>query len=161
MITLRTNASPVYLVLFISATYVLNRPCVYCSLLLAILVLSLFDFHTDNWFEPRYRRPESLDSFFTNPSSAHNQTSSGSLGLDDASALNASMIIPDVVKDTFTMASAVVNSSVAAAINSAISVAPKLPVPDVELSASGVGEWVRGIFRREWRINCLDLVLRL
>jgi len=46
----RTNASPVYLVLFISATYFLNRPCVYCSLLLAILVVSLFDFGTE-WFE--------------------------------------------------------------------------------------------------------------
>jgi hypothetical protein len=48
---LRTNASPVYLVLFISATYFLNRPCVYCSLLLFILVVALFDFHTP-WFDP-------------------------------------------------------------------------------------------------------------
>ncbi|RMZ67057.1 bladder cancer-related bc10 [Pyrenophora seminiperda CCB06] len=44
------NASPVYLVLFISATYFLNRPCVYCSLLLFILVVALFDFHTP-WFD--------------------------------------------------------------------------------------------------------------
>jgi hypothetical protein len=49
--SLRTNASPVYLVLFISATYFLNRPCVYCSLLLFILVVALFDFHTP-WFDP-------------------------------------------------------------------------------------------------------------
>ena len=48
---LRTHASPVYLVLFISATYFLNRPCVYCSLLLFILVVALFDFHTP-WFDP-------------------------------------------------------------------------------------------------------------
>ncbi|EDU46496.1 bladder cancer-related bc10-like protein [Pyrenophora tritici-repentis] len=47
---LRTQASPVYLVLFISATYFLNRPCVYCSLLLFILVVALFDFHTP-WFD--------------------------------------------------------------------------------------------------------------
>ncbi|KAF2129155.1 hypothetical protein P153DRAFT_367420 [Dothidotthia symphoricarpi CBS 119687] len=47
---LRTHASPVYLVLFISATYFLNRPCVYCSLLLFILVAALFDFHTP-WFD--------------------------------------------------------------------------------------------------------------
>jgi hypothetical protein len=47
---LRTHASPVYLVLFISATYFLNRPCVYCSLLLFILVVALFDFHTP-WFD--------------------------------------------------------------------------------------------------------------
>ena len=48
---LRTQASPVYLILFISATYFLNRPCVYCSLLLFILVVALFDFHTP-WFDP-------------------------------------------------------------------------------------------------------------
>lgn len=48
---LRTHASPVYLILFISATYFLNRPCVYCSLLLFILVVALFDFHTP-WFDP-------------------------------------------------------------------------------------------------------------
>ncbi|KAF1835251.1 hypothetical protein BDW02DRAFT_548715 [Decorospora gaudefroyi] len=47
---LRTHASPVYLVLFISATYFLNRPCVYCSILLFILVVALFDFHTP-WFD--------------------------------------------------------------------------------------------------------------
>ncbi|KAF2118655.1 hypothetical protein BDV96DRAFT_568287 [Lophiotrema nucula] len=47
---LRTNVSPVYLVLFISATYFLNRPCIYCSFLLAVLVIALLDFHAP-WFE--------------------------------------------------------------------------------------------------------------
>ena len=40
-----------FLVLFLSTTYCLNRPCVYCSLLLAILIAALFDFNTD-WFAP-------------------------------------------------------------------------------------------------------------
>lgn len=32
----------------------LQRPCVYCSILLFVLVLSIFDFHAD-WFEPRWQ----------------------------------------------------------------------------------------------------------
>jgi hypothetical protein len=32
----------------------LQRPCVYCSILLFVLVFSLFDFHAD-WFEPRWQ----------------------------------------------------------------------------------------------------------
>jgi hypothetical protein len=76
------------------------------------------------------------------------------------SALDASMIIPDAVKDTLALVTAVVNSHVASAVDSAWS-GVRLPVPDSESAASGVGEWVRGVLRREWRINCLDLVLRL
>ena len=49
-----TNASPIYIVLFLTATYALQRPCVYCSILLFVLVFSLFDFHAD-WFEPRWQ----------------------------------------------------------------------------------------------------------
>ena len=48
----RTNASPIYLILFITATYCLNRPCVYCSLLLAILVISIFDLKSDWFLQP-------------------------------------------------------------------------------------------------------------
>jgi len=81
-------------------------------------------------------------------------------GLDVASAFNASVIIPDAVKDTLAMITAVMNSSVASAANSAWSGA-RLPIPDSESTASGVGEWFKGVLRREWRINCLDLVLRL
>src|ERR1700761_6878144 len=68
-----TNASPIYLILFISATYILNRPCVYCSLLLAILVVALFDFHGD-WFEPRYLSATTLSQAgnATHTSSSYN-----------------------------------------------------------------------------------------
>jgi hypothetical protein len=37
----------------LTGTYWLQRPCVYCSILLFVLVFSLFDFHAD-WFEPRW-----------------------------------------------------------------------------------------------------------
>ncbi|KAF2219341.1 hypothetical protein BDZ85DRAFT_285510 [Elsinoe ampelina] len=47
-----TNVSPIYLLLFITATFYLHRPCLYCSILLTILVASLYDWRS-NWFEPR------------------------------------------------------------------------------------------------------------
>lgn len=56
-----TNASPLFLISFFILTYLLNRPCVYCSILLLILFISscywsdqcFFDIHS-NWFEPRH-----------------------------------------------------------------------------------------------------------
>ncbi|RSL47407.1 hypothetical protein CEP53_009946 [Fusarium sp. AF-6] len=55
-----TNASPAFIFLFFICTYFLNRPCVYCSILLLILFLTscnwsdrcFFDFGS-NWFLPR------------------------------------------------------------------------------------------------------------
>ncbi|KAI6781600.1 bladder cancer-related bc10 [Emericellopsis cladophorae] len=56
-----TNASPAFILLFFIGTYFLNRPCVYCSLLLLILFCTscvwsdqcLFDRDTSQWFHPR------------------------------------------------------------------------------------------------------------
>ena len=64
-----TNASPAFIILFFISTYFLNRPCIYCSILLIILFISschwsdhcFFDFYS-NWFEPRY-----LSSALPNP----------------------------------------------------------------------------------------------
>ncbi|KXT05430.1 hypothetical protein AC578_11112 [Pseudocercospora eumusae] len=48
-----SSASPIYILCFLSAFYWLQRPCVYCSILLFVLVFSIFDFSAD-WFEPRW-----------------------------------------------------------------------------------------------------------
>ncbi|KAK9437373.1 Bladder cancer-related BC10-like protein [Metarhizium brunneum] len=63
-----TNASPAFIFLFFVCTYFLNRPCVYCSILLLILFLTscnwsdrcFFDFQS-NWFLPR---PSTADPSF-------------------------------------------------------------------------------------------------
>ena len=55
-----TNASPSFIFIFFLCTYFLNRPCVYCSILLLILFVTschwsdrcFFDFSL-NWFLPR------------------------------------------------------------------------------------------------------------
>lgn len=134
-----TNASPIYLVLFISATYFLNRPCVYCSLLLAILVIALFDFHS-NWFEPRYSSsaPSAASQYFTNATSPlHNNM------MDSASLLVSAM-----------------NSTAAAVVETVVgSLAPK-SAPEEQLNSTLV-EWIKSLLRKEWRISCLDVVVRL
>ncbi|SCO80420.1 uncharacterized protein FRV6_04633 [Fusarium oxysporum] len=69
-----TNASPAFIFLFFICTYFLNRPCVYCSILLLILFLTscnwsdrcFFDLGS-NWFLPRPTVP-SEDVAFTSPS---------------------------------------------------------------------------------------------
>jgi len=153
-----TNASPIYLVLFISATYVLNRPCVYCSLLLAILVLALFDFHTDDWFEPRYRRADSRNSFFSSSWSTPAPSPQKRLGLNASSAVDVGLMLPDAVRDALAIVAAAVNGSVAAMVDG---VRWRTQATGQEAAGSVVGEWVKNVLRREWRINCLDVVFRL
>ncbi|KFH48499.1 hypothetical protein ACRE_006950 [Hapsidospora chrysogenum ATCC 11550] len=63
-----TNASPAFIFLFFVCTYFLNRPCVYCSLLLLVLFFTscnwsdrcFFDFGSADWFASRH--PITADS---------------------------------------------------------------------------------------------------
>jgi hypothetical protein len=134
----RTNASPIYLILFISATYVLNRPCVYCSLLLAVLVISLFDFHS-NWFEPHYAHPSTLFS-------------PGSMTGTVPDALSGSL--PGSLASTIDVVTAVVKGTAA-------SLSAGITGRGVESGSSAAVEWIGRILRREWRIDCLDVAIRL
>ena len=125
LLRLRTHASPVYLILFISATYFLNRPCVYCSLLLFILVVALFDFHTP-WFDAPLSDGAEL---------ALNGTEAGVL----VQAVNAS--------------AKAVGRNVVEGFKG-------------RLGGDGSGaqsqEWVKGLLgRREWKIQCLDVLIRV
>ena len=132
----RTNASPVYLLIFISATYCLNRPCVYCSLLLAILVLSLFDFKA-NWFsqpEARNDLAETQDSTaFTEPTS-----------LDMASVSLAAL-----------------NESTCALINETAE-AVRHGVKMQNTWSSSYVAWAKKIFMKEgWHLQNMDINFRL
>jgi hypothetical protein len=135
----RTNASPIYLVLFISATYFLNRPCVYCSLLLAILVVALFDFHS-NWFEPRYA----------------NTASSAASEL----LANATSPISGAIMETLSSVASAMNSTAAAVVEAVAGGLTQRPPPEEQLNSTVV-EWIKGLLRKEWRISCVDVVVRL
>jgi hypothetical protein len=143
----RTNASPIYLVLFISATYILNRPCVYCSLLLAILVISLFDFNS-SWFEPRYSHPSRL---FAVPPQPQAVTLHG----------NGSSLLPSAIMDTLDFVGGVINGTATSVVGSVIESLKGRPSPEVSVVNDTVGEWFKSLLRKEWRISCFDVALRL
>ncbi|KAF2840380.1 hypothetical protein M501DRAFT_1002729 [Patellaria atrata CBS 101060] len=137
MLFFLTNASPIYLVLFISATYFLNRPCVYCSVILAVLVLSLFDFRT-NWFEPRY-------SSSNLPHTVSNDTIASNTTLETAS-----------------LVASAINQSASAIASAALeSVKRRVTGSGAHIQAPA-GDWTRSLgIRKEWRVSCMDIILRL
>jgi hypothetical protein len=129
---LRTNASPVYLVLFISATYFLNRPCVYCSLLLFILVVALFDFHTP-WFDPPLSDTAELALNGTTP------------------LLESVGVLAQAATHT---AQALVKSTVEGIREKGAALG--------QASGGGNYEWAKGLLgKKEWRIQCLDVLIRV
>jgi len=139
----RTNASPIYLILFVSATWYLNRPCLYCSLLLTVLVISLYDWRSD-WFEPR-----SNLLFSSSDSDAAQSTS-----------LNQS--IPRAAFETASAAAAsVMNSTAATVAQTALEGLSKSLYGQEQGYISGA-QWLRELVgKKEWRIPCLDVIVRL
>lgn len=144
-----TNASPIFIFLFFVCTYFLNRPCVYCSFLLLVLFASschwsdhcFFDF-SSNWFQPRQLS-------FIPSSEAVNEAVNGSL------ASNATM-------ETVAMYAGTLNQTAIALAGAALEEAKqKLAASRTEWTGIGV-EWLRSLLgRREWRVPCVDVYIRL
>ncbi|KEQ98850.1 hypothetical protein AUEXF2481DRAFT_36161 [Aureobasidium subglaciale EXF-2481] len=134
-----SNVPPLYLVLFISAMYYLNRPCVYCSLLLTVLVISVYDFNT-NWFEPQ---PESSSSSSSSSSSHPGNLAATALG------------------DNIAVATSAIQSAAASIAQSVADGLTKKTGLDVQSQIS-VAEWLKELFnKKEWRIPCIDVAVRL
>ncbi|KAK4989357.1 hypothetical protein LTR66_007079 [Elasticomyces elasticus] len=130
------NAPPVYLILFVTATYLLNRPCVYCSLLLAILVIALYDFHQP-WFETNDSSPADL------------LRGSGSTNVKDALLETAAAAVSAV-------------TGTATFLLSATAGAAKQKIRMDTLPSISMFEWVKSLIgKREFRVACLDLSVRL
>ncbi|KAK4455282.1 bladder cancer-related protein BC10-domain-containing protein [Podospora aff. communis PSN243] len=140
-----TNASPSFIFLFFVCTYFLNRPCLYCSFLLLILFLTscnwsdrcFFDFGS-NWFQSQ---PGA--SYVDLPAAADNVTQSAT---GDINA-TVTAVVADMINTT------------AGALATAAT--DKIAQTRVEWTGLGL-EWLRSLLgRREWRIDCLDLYIRL
>jgi len=134
-----TNASPIFIFLFFICTYFLNRPCVYCSFLLLILFASschwsdhcFFDF-SSNWFEPRH--PTSLFPDLSNSTAIGSQIEIFTSALNNTAAALAGTVFED---------------------------AKKALAMRAEWTGLGV-EWLRSLLgRREWRVPCVDVIIRL
>jgi hypothetical protein len=147
-----TNASPLFIVSFVALTYIIHRPCVYCSALLLILFVSschwsdrcIFDLRS-NWFAPRYSSETSDYSAISGNNASVAAPSDGMAGF---------------VFDT-------VNSTAKALAGAAMEgVQQRLAPNGLESSPdewTGVGlEWMRSLLgRREWTLPCVDVKVRL
>jgi hypothetical protein len=138
-----TNASPIFIFLFFICTYFLNRPCVYCSFLLLILFASschwsdhcFFDF-SSNWFESR-NQPSALSAEMINSTAFSNP-----------------------VLDQVSIYAGALNNTAAALAGTALEEA-KRRFAKTEWTGIGV-EWLRSLLgRREWRVPCVDIYVRL
>ncbi|CAL3966904.1 unnamed protein product [Diplocarpon coronariae] len=137
-----TNASPIFIFFFFVCTYFLNRPCVYCSFLLLILFASschwsdhcFFDF-SSNWFEPRPSpalTPEMVNS-----------------SLSNATVEQLSLYV------------GALNNTAVALAETALEEAKRRLAMRTEWTGIGV-EWLRSLLgRREWRLPCVDVYIRL
>jgi hypothetical protein len=144
-----TNASPAFIFLFFVCTYFLNRPCVYCSILLLILFLTscnwsdrcFFDFGS-NWFEPRSPVSHTDGALNTTVGAIHYEGAAETI-LGD---FNATMV-------------AMAGSTAKGLARAALGDLTTLSRPEW----TGLGlEWLRQLLgKREWRVECMDMYVRL
>lgn len=137
------NASPIFIVTFFILTYLLNRPCVYCSILLVILFSSscywsdqcFFDLNS-NWFEPRRLIPESSVSI----------TEASAAACTGKECISETKFLFNAINETArSLIGAAAEEAKRAMLGSDIS-------PDTEWAKSWLGSW---------RIPCLDVNIRL
>ena len=147
-----TNASPIFILLFFLCTYFLNRPCVYCSFLLLILFASschwsdhcFFDFsNTSNFFlSPSYSYPPSASELIFGANGNNGTVVDG-----DSRNLGDMLLIASTLNET-------AKALALAAFEEARRMRP-------EWTGIGVG-WLRSLLgRREWRLPCVDVYVRL
>ncbi|OJK03267.1 hypothetical protein ASPACDRAFT_114200 [Aspergillus aculeatus ATCC 16872] len=147
-----TNASPLFIISFVTLTYILHRPCIYCSALLLILFISschwsdrcFFDLRGD-WFSPRYTTPAAAAVAPTScPVSPANETL-------------ADYLLETVTSTAKTLSGAVIDE---AQRRLALNQSAEVGVPQ---EWTGIGmEWVRSLLgRREWTLPCVDVKVRL
>ncbi|KAL4918892.1 hypothetical protein BDW62DRAFT_55203 [Aspergillus aurantiobrunneus] len=160
-----TNASPLFLISFVTLTYLLHRPCIYCSALLVILFASTCNWSDRcflnlraDWFAPRYT-PYTADNIGL--PTEHNASSS-LLGVENESL--AGYVFETMNNTAKALAGAVVDetqrqlSSGDASCPS--SAAPAATAAD-ELTGFGL-EWLRSLVgRREWTLPCVDVKVRI
>ncbi|KAJ0107753.1 hypothetical protein J7T55_000015 [Diaporthe amygdali] len=153
-----TNASPAFIFLFFVCTYFLNRPCIYCSFLLLILFMTscnwsdrcFFDF-SSNWFQPRPGV-----SYFTDGTASFTCPEAG--GCSHDGALSAMENMSATANATYLVAKDTVNATANAMMGAAVE-----QVAQTRSEWTGIGmEWLRTLLgKREWRIECLDVYIRL
>lgn len=147
------NASPIYTITFLLGYYILQKPCVYCSILLFVLVFSILDFGAD-WFEPRW-------TGWAGDASAATETA--------AAYLRGNATLAEVVLETASLAISVVNGTGGSIASAAMGDVKRRMTADsgstvATIVPNGLSafEWLRNILdKRALRIPCLGVVVRL
>ncbi|KAM3423224.1 hypothetical protein BST61_g672 [Cercospora zeina] len=145
------NAPPIYALLFLSAYFIIQRPCVYCSILLFVLVGSIFDFSSTDWFEPRW----------------HANTSA--LSESAAAYLSGNATLTEVVSETAGLFVSALNGTGGSLTSVALDsvkrrVEGSAAPPSIASTPNGINafEWIRNILdKRHVRIQCLGVVVRI
>ncbi|KAL4944063.1 hypothetical protein BDV06DRAFT_188229 [Aspergillus oleicola] len=170
-----TNASPLFLISFVTLTYLLHRPCIYCSALLIILFASTCNWSDrcflnlrSDWFVPRYSPyTESNTSNCTVSSTGQQNASSSLLGVENESL--AGYVFETVNQTAKALAGAVVDEtqrrlSFGAGVNGGAESCPSSMESGSaadELTGFGL-EWLRSLVgRREWTLPCVDVKVRI
>ncbi|KAK3934223.1 bladder cancer-related protein BC10-domain-containing protein [Diplogelasinospora grovesii] len=144
-----TNASPAFIFLFFVCTYFLNRPCGYCSFLLLVLFVTscnwsdrcFFDFGS-NWFQARPG-----GSYVYLPITGWKESAPANLTATEDLNATASAVVAEML-----------NTTAGALANAATE-----QITRIRTEWTGLGmEWLRSLLgRREWRIDCVDVYIRL
>jgi len=140
-----------FLVLFFTLTFILNRPCIYCSALLFILFVSSCAWSDrcllniqGNWFSTRH-----FSSLIPNPSSPAQATVISGLA-GESHGDNGSFLISAINETASALAGAALEE-----------VKQRLTVKTPEWTGIG-GGWIRSwLGVRQWRIPCVDVYVRL
>ncbi|EED15013.1 conserved hypothetical protein [Talaromyces stipitatus ATCC 10500] len=161
-----TNASPLFILSFIILTYILHRPCIYCSALLLILFTSscqwsdrcFFDVRGD-WFAPRFS-----STTYTNGSSiGGNATMSA---FESVSGFGGNESFTSFIRES-------INSTATALAGAAVEEIKRRTTTTASIVGrsqsgtteewTGIGlEWLRSLLgRTEWTIPCIDVKVQL
>lgn len=167
-----TNASPIFIISFVALTYILHRPCIYCSALLLILFISschwsdqcFFDFRGD-WFSPRFGSQPPATTNLTAPLASYNQSSAGT-NANAADANNMTLPCDDGSLAGFVFDA--INTTTSALAGAAVEEMQRRLVQNGSSALSreawtGIGlEWLRSLLgRREWTLPCVNVKVRL
>ncbi|KAL4963360.1 uncharacterized protein BDV14DRAFT_176826 [Aspergillus stella-maris] len=169
-----TNASPLFLISFVTLTYLLHRPCIYCSALLIILFASTCNWSDrcflnlrSDWFAPRYSpyAAETTSNATFSGEYGQNASSSSLLGVENESL--AEYVFETVNQTAKALAGAVVDETQKRLSFGGVGVAEGCPSSMESGSAAdeltGFGlEWLRSLVgRREWTLPCVDVKVRI
>ncbi|PKY02471.1 hypothetical protein P168DRAFT_305773 [Aspergillus campestris IBT 28561] len=163
-----TNASPLFILSFVTLTYLLHRPCIYCSALLLILFLSscnwsdhcFVDLRSD-WFSPRLPSSSTSSSDIISASSSPSGAAA-TMTYPNSDSL-AGFVFDSINSTTKALAGAAMEEAQRRFAANGSSIAAAAAALPAQEEWTGVGlEWLRSLLgRREWTLPCVDVKVRL